>query len=76
MSDLTIDEQATVAQNERVLNNAIVISNIIELTTNVVSKVAGKDVSDSIDGLTLTRKIVSNLVANRIKSRILKGAVE
>jgi hypothetical protein len=48
------------------------LANIIEVSTNVVSRVAGKDIADSVNRQTLSRNVLANLVANRIKTRILK----
>lgn len=71
MSDLTLDEQQSIARNKRILENAITVSNVTELTVSVILKVAGKDIADSIDKHSLNRAVLTNLVANRIKEKIL-----
>ncbi len=71
MSDMTIEEQQQAVKGGKIRDNAIVVSNIVELATSVVSRVAGKDVADSIGKQSLSRAVLSNLVANRIKEKIL-----
>ena len=72
MSDMTLQEQQTQLQLRKTLDNGVVLANIIEVSTNVVSRVAGKDIADSVNRQTLSRNVLANLVANRIKTRILK----
>jgi len=71
MSDMTIEEQQQAVKGGKIRDNAVVVSNIVELATSVVSRVAGKDVADSIGKQSLSRAVLSNLVANRIKEKIL-----
>lgn len=72
METLTVQEQEDVIKINKITDNAIVLSNIIELATSVIIKIAGKDIADSIGEQSLNRNILSNLVANRIKEKILK----
>ena len=72
MSDMTLQEQQSQLQLRKTLDNGVVLANIIEVSTNVVSRVAGKDIADSVHRQTLSRNVLANLVANRIKTRILK----
>lgn len=72
MSDMTLQEQQSQLQLRKTLDNGVVLANIIEISTNVVSRVAGKDIADSVNRQTLSRNVLANLVANRIKTRILK----
>ena len=72
MSYMTLQEQQTQLQLRKTLDNGVILANIIEVSTNVVSRVAGKDIADSVNRQTLSRNVLSNLVANRIKTRILK----
>jgi hypothetical protein len=69
--DLTIEEQQDRLKTKKIVDNAIVLSNIVELATSVVQKLAGKDVADSINKQSLNRTVLSNLVANRIKEKAL-----
>lgn len=71
MSDLTIEEQQNVIKVTKILDNSVVLSNIIELSTSVMIKVAGKDIADTLNSQSLNRNILSNLVSNRIKEKIL-----
>ena len=72
MSDMTLQEQQSQLQLRKTLDNGVVLANIIEVSTNVVSRVAGKDIADSVNRQTLSRNVLANLVANRIKARVLK----
>ena len=69
---MTLQEQQTQLQLRKTLDNGVILANIIEVSTNVVSRVAGKDIADSVNHQTLSRNVLANLVANRIKTRILK----
>lgn len=69
---MTLQEQQTQLQLRKTLDNGVILANIIEVSTNVVSRVAGKDIADSVNRETLSRNVLANLVANRIKTRILK----
>jgi len=70
MTDMTIEEQEDAVKVEKVLNNAIVLSNIIELSTSVISNIAGKDIADTLDKENLNKNILSRLIANRIREVI------
>jgi len=71
MSELTMDQQIEVVKSKQILENGVVVSNIIELVVNVITKVAGKDIADSVDGNTINRNILSNLVARKLKDKVL-----
>ena len=76
MSDLTIEEQQNLIKNKNIAENAISLSNIVELATSVVIKVAGKDIADTIGNESVNRNVLSNLVANRIKEKVLSNNKE
>ena len=71
MSDLTLEEQQSVLKNKQIFNNAVSLSNVVELATSVIVRIAGKDIADSIDKQSLNRNVLSNLVANRTKEKLL-----
>lgn len=73
MDNLTLDEQSARVRAERVMKNAVVLSNVIEVATNVILNSAGTDISDSIKNTVITRNVVSGMVANRIKEKLIKG---
>jgi len=72
MSDLTVQEQESIIKTTKIADNAVVLSNVVELATSVIIKISGKDVADSIGQQSLNRNMLSNLVANRIKENISK----
>lgn len=71
MSDLTVQEQQDLLKTKKILDNAVPLANVVELATSIVINLAGKDIADSINKQSLNRTVLSNLVANRIKQRIL-----
>lgn len=72
MSDLTVQEQEDIIKTTKIADNAVVLSNVVELATSVIIKIAGKDIADSVGEQSLNRNMLSNLVANRIKEKVLK----
>lgn len=71
MSDLTVEQQQTAIRMKKIQDNAIVLSNVVELATSVIVRIAGKDIADSVTNQTLSRSVLTNLVANRVKDQIL-----
>ena len=69
---LTVQEQEDVIKTTKIADNSIVLSNVVELATSVIIKIAGKDIADSVGNQSLNRNMLSNLVANRIKEKVLK----
>ena len=72
MSDLTLQEQESIIKVQKIFDQSIVLSNVVELATSVIIKIAGKDIADSVGNQSLNRNMLSNLVANRIKEKVLK----
>ena len=72
MSDLTVEEQESIIKTTKIAENAVVLSNVVELATSVIIKIAGKDIADSLGQQSLNRNMLSNLVANRVKENISK----
>lgn len=71
MSDLTVQEQEDIIKTTKIADNAVVLSNVVELATSVIIKIAGKDIADNVGNQSLNRNMLSNLVANRIKEKVL-----
>lgn len=67
----TIEEQENAIKTNKIMDNAIVLSNIVELTSAVIIKIAGKDIADTLNKQSLNRNILSTLVSNRIKEKVL-----
>lgn len=72
MQDLTIEEKQERAKMTKVYHNAVVVSNIIEVVTGVIARVAGKDIADSVGEESLSRNLLSAMVATRIKEKLSK----
>lgn len=53
-----------------VTDNAIVLSNIVELATSTVRQIARKNLADVLGDQSQAREVVSNAVANRIKEKL------
>lgn len=71
MDNGTLEEQVTQIKIDKIVSNSIVLSNCIELATSVIIKIAGKDIADTLNEQSLNRTVLSNLVSNRIKEKIL-----
>lgn len=71
MSNQTPNELENKVKAERVVANAIPLSNILELSVSVIKKLAGSDIADTIGSESVTREVLTNLVANRIKEKLL-----
>lgn len=70
-NDATVDEIKTEMQNKKTLENTIVLANVIELSVSVVSKIAGKDMADTLNNESLSRAVLTNMVSNQIKEKLL-----
>jgi hypothetical protein len=66
MSDLTVTEMEDSVKNSKIYDNAIVIANILELTTSVIANMATSDISDSLEKETLSKSVLTRLAANNI----------
>lgn len=71
MSDLTLQEQQSEANSAKVLKNAVVIANVIELTSSIISRVDGKDAAYAEDKGNLSRLVLDNIIGSRIKKKLL-----
>lgn len=72
METLTVQEQEDIIKTTKIAENAVVLSNVVELATSVIIKIAGKDIADTLGQQSLNRNMLSNLVASRIKENISK----
>lgn len=51
--------------------NAVIIANIIELTTSCVKRIAVSEVSTALGDDSLNRDVLTHIVANRIKEKLI-----
>lgn len=70
--DETFEAQKEQIKNDAVKDNAIIIANILELTSSVVGKLASKDFEGALNGDSVTKSVLANIGANRIKEHALK----
>ena len=59
MSDLTVAEQEDIIKTTKIAENAVVLSNVVELATSVIIKIAGKDIADTLGQQSLNRNWLS-----------------
>lgn len=71
MSDLTVEQQYQAAKLEAINTLAVPVANVIEMVASTVLRVAGKDIADSIGDESLTRSVLNNMIANRLKEKLL-----
>ena len=70
-NDLTVEQQQDAVKNKKVYDNSIVLSNILELTSSVIFKLADTDTSESLAKSDLNKAVINNLISNRIKEKLL-----
>jgi len=75
VKDQTVEELLTEAKLKEIFEISVTLSNILELTSEVITQIAGNDIADKIEDQTLNKSLVLNIIANRIKEKTLqKGA--
>lgn len=72
MSDLTLTEQENAIKIQRVQENAVVLANIAEVAAGVIINIAGTDIADSLNQVSLNREVLTNLVAKRMTEQLIK----
>lgn len=72
MDNMSVDERQNTIVMNQIKANAIVVSNVLELATSVITNIAGKEIADTFGEQTVNRAILSNLIANRINETILQ----
>lgn len=70
MSSLSLQDLTAKQNAQRALGNAVILSSIIELSTAILRNIANKDVEESIKNDGLTKPVLVNMVANRIKQNL------
>lgn len=59
---------------ERQLQSLTVLANANELTTRIIHKVVGNDISDTMNGVRVSREVVGSLIQNRYRIALTAGA--
>lgn len=57
---------------EKQFQNSLVLANASELVTNVIRRIAGNDISNSLNGSTATAEVVQTLAAQSIGKALLE----
>lgn len=70
MHDPTLQELTEQQNTQRVLPNAVIISSIVELGMSVIRSISDNDVGESIKNDGLTKPVLANMVANRVKQKL------
>lgn len=71
MPNLTLEEQQSKVKNTKIFENTVVVANIVELVSSVISRVNGKDIAYSNGKDNLSRGVLNNLVASRLKNKLV-----
>lgn len=71
MPNLTLEEQQSKVKNTKTFENTVVVANIVELVASVISRVNGKDIAYSNGKDNLSRSVLNNLVASRLKNKLV-----
>lgn len=57
-------------QITKAVNSAVVVANAAELAAHVIKNVAGNDISDSLNGSTVTMATVRDIAISRIRQSL------
>lgn len=60
--------------NEKVNETAVLLANAGELASLVIKKIAGNDISTAVNGATLTKDMIQNLVFNGLENKVSQRA--
>ena len=60
--------------NEKVNETAVLLANAGELASLVIKKIAGNDISTAVNGATLTKDMIQNLVFRGLENRVSQRA--
>jgi hypothetical protein len=71
MSDLSLDEKMTQLEIAEISKRAVILANIIELTSSVIKNIAGEEIADVLNNQGLTKQILANMIGNVIKEKTL-----
>lgn len=70
MSNPTLQELTEQQNAQRALPNAVIVSSIVELGMSVIRTISDTDVGESIKNDGLTKPVLANMVANRVKQKL------
>lgn len=56
---------------QAIVQNAVILSNVIELATGIVLNMGGEDTAAAVNRDGMSRAVLANIVANRIKDQHL-----
>lgn len=56
---------------QAIADNAVILSNVIELATGIVLNMGGEDTAAAVNRDGMSRAVLGNIVANRIKDQHL-----
>ena len=71
MSDLSLDEKMTQLEIAEISKRAVILANIIELTSSVIKNIAGEEIADVLNNQGLTKQILANMIGNVIKEKTI-----
>lgn len=60
--------------NEKVNETAVLLANAGELASLVIKKIAGNNISTAVNGATLTKDMIQNLVFRGLENRVSQRA--
>lgn len=71
MNTSTTPSTSATVKPEALAHNAVIFANVIELVTGVVTSMGGQDTAAAMNRDGLSRAVLSNTVANHIKTAYL-----
>ncbi len=73
--EITSDQSVTGATLKLEMANTIILSNVAELASSVLAKMAGSNIANTINGSTVTKAVISGMVIKRASDLISSGVV-
>lgn len=68
--ELLVNDKQITQRNKDIMHNAVVLANVLELSSSVISSIAGRDVSNTLSSETVTKRVLLDIIANRIKNSV------
>lgn len=73
--DMSLDEIAEKHALKKELDNTIILSNVIELSSSVLAKMVGTNMANVLKNSTVTKSVLASLVAKHVGYMIETNAV-
>lgn len=70
--NITLDEQKAIIRNNQIYDNAVVLSNILEITSSIMAKISSDHVSRTINNDSVTKGVLLSYAASQLREKLIK----